>query len=395
VGKEGLASFTSAMLDRGTQKRASEQIAEAFEQIGSGFGVDVDADMISFSASSLSFDKDTVLSLFSEVLLKPTFPHVEIEKLRKLTLAAIQKFGDRPESFSGFVFPSFLFGKHPYGHESVGYPKTVRAFKKVDLQGFYRRHFVPGNAVMAVTGQFDDAWKTKLVKTFSAWPAKTSKPLAALPAFPAWEGTELLLVNRADLNQAQVQIGFKGVPRKTTDYLELRAGLKILGESFGSRLFEEIRVKRGLTYGIGAWFDPREVEGPMGISTSTRVEKVGEIIDETLKTYRGFIKDGVTDSEVAEAKALMKGQFPRNFETAESLAHQLLILERYGISPDYLSNYMANVDGLSKDKINAAIKRFFSPQNLKIFVYAPSSKAKEALSQFGKVEVKEYKEYLQ
>lgn len=396
VGKEGLAQFTAQMLERGTQKRAAEQISEEFEQIGSGIGVDIDADMINVEGSALSFDKDKFLALYSEVVLKPSFPHVELEKLRKLTLASIQKIGDRPESFASFVLPRFIYGTHPYGHESVGFPKAVKALKKVDLQNYYSRYFVPDNSVLAVVGKYDDVWKEKLIKTFSAWTNKKPvKTPVVLPKFPKWEGTELLLVNRADLNQAQIQISFKGVPRNTSEYLELRAGLKILGESFGSRLFEEIRVKRGLTYGINAWFDPREIEGPMGIYTYTRVDKIGEIVTETLKTYRSFVKDGVTETEVSDVKALMKGQFPRIFETAEGVASQLLTLTRYGIGFDYFTNYMASVDAMTKDKVNAAIVRYFDPTNLRILVYAPKDKAEAAMATFGKVQVKDYKEFLQ
>jgi predicted Zn-dependent peptidase len=98
---------------------------------------------------------------------------------------------------------------------------------------------------------------------------------------------------------------------------------------------------------------------------------------------------------VNEVKALMKGQFPRIFETSEALARQLLLLNRYGISPDYLSNYLASVDALTKSSINATIKKYFDPTNLKILVYAPRDKAEASLGKLGKLEVKGYKEFLQ
>jgi len=393
-GKEGLASFTGGMLERGSFRRTALKISEEFEQIGSSFSADVGSDYTILSSSSLSFHKETVLKLFSDILFKPTFPLGEIEKLRKVILGGIQKIADRPEDFTEFLMPRFIFGSHPYGHESIGFPKSIRSFKKTDLQKFYAMAYTPDNAMMAVVGQYDDAYKAELIKTFSAWKKKTSVT-PALPDFPAWKGTELLLVNRSDLNQAQIQIGFKGVPRNINEFLELRAGIKILGESFGSRLFEEIRVKRGLTYGINAWFDPRQIAGPMGIYTFTRVDKIAETVGETLNTYRLFVKDGVTSGEVAEVKALMRGQFPRTFETAEGLARQLLILNRYGISTDYLTNYMVNLDAISKKSVNETIKRYFDPENLKILVYAPREKVEASLKTFGKVEVKEYKEFLQ
>lgn len=394
VGKEGLASFTGSMLEKGTTKRDAERISDDLEQIGSSFGVDVEPDYTMASISSLSFDKDNTLSQFRELLLTPTFPPVELNRQRKLILGGMQKLADRAEDFSQYLLPRFLFGAHPYGHEASGTPKSVKDFKRSDLSLYYSRNYAPGNSVLAVVGQFDDAWKAQVVKAFESWSAK---PAIAnnVPDFPSWDGVESLLVSRADLNQAQIQIGFKGVPRNIPEYLELRAALKVLGESFGSRLYEEIRARRGLTYHIHSWFDPRLKPGPMGIYTFTRVDKVGETVEETLKTYRQFVKDGVTSSEVETVKALMKGQFPRTFETPEALARQLLILNRYGVPTSYLTNYLGDLEKMSKDSINATIRKYFDPQNLRILVYAPRGKAEEPLKKLGKLEIKEYKEFLQ
>ena len=288
----------------------------------------------------------------------------------------------------------FLFGDHPYGHEASGSPKSVKTLTKSDLLRFYSANFIPSNSVLAVVGQYDASYKNSVIRAFEGW---KTQPVVALdiPDFPTWTGLEMLLVDRADLNQAQIQIGFKGVPRNIPDYLEMRAALKVLGESFGSRLFEEIRVRRGLTYHIHSFFDPRLKSGPMGIYTFTRVDKVGETVEETLKTYRKFIKEGVTSGEVDTVKALMKGQFPRTFETPEALARQLLVLNRYGVPTSYLTNYLENLEAMNKSTINAAIKKYFEPDNLRILVYAPRGSAEEPLKKLGKVEVKEYKEFLQ
>lgn len=393
AGKEGLAAFTGAMLERGTQKRKAMEIAEDLEQIGSGFDVEVQPDYMVASTSALSFNRDEALNLFHEILLTPKFPSAEVELHRKIALAGLSKLADHPEEFTEYLLPKFLYGNHPYGHQAAGNPASVKGMKAEDLKAFYGQHFTPANAVLAVTGQYDDAWKQKVVQAFEGWENKKDT-VADIPDFPQWKGLELLLVDRPDLNQAQIQIGFKGIPRNIPEYMELRAALKILGESFGSRLFDEIRVKRGLTYGIYSWFDPRLKPGPMGIYTFTRVEKVGETVQQTLNTYRLFVKDGVTDDEVATVKALMRGQFPRLFETPEALARQLLILHRYGISGDYLKNYLTNLNAITKASVNAAIKKYFDPDNLKVLVYAPRKAAEESLKSLGKIEVKSYRDFL-
>lgn len=393
-GKEGLASLTAGLLERGTNKRSAPKIAEDLEQIGSSFDIEVQPDYIVTSASALTPNRDNILGQFEEILLKPSFPKSELERQRKMTLAGLNKLPDHAESFAQFVFPQFLYGKHPYGHTGPGTPKSVAKITRQDVMRFYKEHFSPSNSVLAVTGQFDAAWKKKVEEGFSSW-SKTAEVSHAIPEFPQWKGVEVLLVDRPDLQQAQIEIGFKGVARKVPEYMDIRAALKILGESFGSRLFDEIRVKRGLTYGIYSWFDPRFGAGPMGIYTFTRVEKVGETVRETLNTYRNFVSGGVTDEEVTTVKALMRGQFPRTFETPEALARQLLILVRYDIPVDYLKNYYATLEKVNKASVNAAIKKYFDPQNLRVLVYAPRKAAEESLKSVGKLEVKNYKEFLQ
>ncbi len=393
-GKDGVASFTASMLEKGTTKRTALQISEDLEQTGSAFDVGAEPDYSMVTASALSFHRDSMLKQFGEILMQPSFTNAEIERYRKQVLGGLQKVADHPEEFSEFLMPKFLFGNHPYGHQAGGYPKSVKGIKRTDLQKFYAANYTPNNSVLAIVGQYDDAWKSSVVKMFESWKSGATVN-NEIPDFPTWKGKELLLVDRSDLNQAQIQIGFKGVPRNMPQYLELRAALKILGESFGSRLFEEIRVKRGLTYHISVWFDPRLKPGPMGIYTFTRVDKIGETVEETLKTYKKFVDDGVTDAEVSVVKALMRGQFPRTFETPEALAKQLLLLERYGVSPDYLKDYLVNLDAMTKDSINATIKKYFDPDNLRILVYAPKEKAEPSMKKLGKVEIKNYKEFLQ
>lgn len=391
--REGLASFTGLMLSKGTTKRAAQQISEELEQIGSGFSASVENDYSILSASSLSFNRDELLKNFSEILLTPTFPHVEIERTRVLLLGGLKKMADRPQQFIEYLMNGFVYGSHPYGHDPVGSFGGIKAIKKADLQHFYSQNYIPNNATLAVVGQYDDAFKRHLRESLAKWKHGDVKP-GTVPDFPNWEGYSGLLVERPDLNQAQIEIAFKGVPRDFPEYLEVRAALKILGESFGSRLFDEIREKRGLTYHINAWFEPRMKPGPMGIYTFTRTDKIGETIQETLRVYKDFVKNGVRDEEVAEVKALMRGQFPRIFETPEALAQQLLILNIYGVPVSYLENYFRNVDLMTKESIDKAIQKYFTPDNLKVLVYAPKEKAESVLKTLGPLEIKNYRSFL-
>ncbi len=392
--RPGTAQMVSQMLDKGTASRDALRISESLDQIGAEFAASASVDYTQLSISMLSFNKNKGLELFQDILLEPTFPKRELERERKNVLAGLTKMADRPETFSDFVMTEFFYGKdHPYGHESIGDRASVQKISTKDLTKFYERNYVPNNAILAVVGRFDEGWRAKVLAAFNAWPTRKVEPIQ-WPEFPKWNGAKVLIVDRSDLNQAQIRISMQGVRRNVPEYLEIRAALKILGESFGSRLFEEVREKRGLTYGIYSFFEPRFETGPISIYTFTRVDKIKETVEVTLETYRNFVEKGVTDQEVKVVKALMRGQFPRMMETPEALANQFLILKRYGIAEEYLTDHFKLIDRMSTSSINAAIKKYFTPSDLKILVYAPKEPAEAALKGIGDIEVKAYKSYL-
>ena len=394
VGREGLAFDTARMLSQGTTTRGAPQIAEDIEQIGGFFGRDVQNDATIISTSSLSMNRKSLLEQFREVVLSPSFPPKELERERKNILASLSKIGDSAEAFAEIQSERFYYGDHPYAHVVNGTFKAQAAINASELKGFYDRYYRPSNSILAVTGQYDAEFKNQIIAAFSGWPDKTLTK-AEVPEVPAIEGVRTRLIDRPDLNQAQIQILGRGIARATPEYLEVRAAIRILGDFFlGSRLAEEIRVKRGLTYGIRAGVDPRVQPGPFSISTYTRVDKAAETVRETLNVYRNFVKNGVTEGEVDAVKALMRGQFPRVFETPEALARQLLLLELYGVPLDYLANYYANIDRLNKASLDAAIAKYFAPENLRILVYAPRASVEAELKSLGPVEVVPYKTLL-
>ena len=391
LGREGLANVTADMLEKGTTKRSGPRINADLEQLGSDFHAEVTPDYTVLSTSALSNSRDEILTQFREIALTPTFAANELERHRKNELGALRRLPDDPDGFIRHAFPTFLFGaSHPYGHEPEGSARGLGAITRAEVRAFYDQHYVPANSVLAVVGQFDDAWKMSVRRAFGSWsgPAPVERPV---PEFPVWKGLESQLVDKPGLNQAQVMIGTKGIARSVGDYIEVRAALKVLGESFGSRLFEEIRVHRGLTYGITASFDPREATGPMGIYTFTRLDKLPELITETLNVYRAFVAGGVTDTEVTQVRAQMRSQFIGIFETSESLARQLLILNRYQINEEYLTNHLRNVDHLTTAAVNDAIKRHFNPHDLRLMVYAPRAAGEATLKALGPLEVKSFK----
>jgi zinc protease len=159
-------------------------------------------------------------------------------------------------------------------------------------------------------------------------------------------------------------------------------------------LAKEIRIRRSLTYHIESEFDARQGQGPFLIETSTRMEKIHEIVAETINVLREFHDKGVTDEEVDAAKSFLKGKFPRSMETPERFTDMLLTLRYYGISDDYLRNYLDNLDAISAREVNRVIAKFFNPDQLRIQVYAPREAALKQLQSVAPTEEKSFQDFL-
>jgi zinc protease len=214
------------------------------------------------------------------------------------------------------------------------------------------------------------------------------------PAFPEVKGRQLLVVDRSDLKQSEIRFGHAGIQRNHPDYLALKVANMVLGGNFSSRLMKEIRVKRGLTYGVRSRFDTGVFVGPFEIEVATRHDKVGETVTETLRVLKEFTEGGLTQAELDMARVYLIGQFVEGMETPEAVARTTLALRLYGIPDSYLKEYISLLGDLKLADVNAAIRRNLHPDNIKVLVYSKKSEVLEQLKALGTVEVKSYKELL-
>jgi len=396
AGHEGLAELTAQVLDKGLPGQNAMAVASRLEQRADSFGASVDADATFVGMQGLSFHALDSLHDLYDLVAHPTFPKAEVERSRQLMLARLSRVTDRPGEFTSMVYEKYLFGSHPYAHDGVGTPAGLAHITRDDVVRFHKRYYSPDRTTMAVVGQFDDAFKAAVVQTFSSWP-KSGVAMTAIPTPTEKPGFSILAVEKPQLQQTEIRMGHIGIKRNIPDYLPLKVAAMILGEpgSFKTRLLNEIRIKRALTYSIHATFDPRVEPGAFEISTFTRNEKIHEMVAEMLKVFKTFHDSGVTEAEVASAKSELKGRFPRLIETGDDLAHQLLVLDLNGVPYNYLNTFLQEVDRVTPEQVNAAITNHFRPESLKIVVYGPQGDhSLESLKDFGPVTIEDYRKAL-
>ena len=391
ISKSGLASLTASLLDRGTRERTATQIADQFALLGSGFSSSANRDYMYFSSAALAKDQETLLDLFFEVITQPTFKQQEVNRRRQEVMAQIKRDYDQPAWVASRVFAQYLFGSHPYARAGIGTLRDVRSIRREDIVRFYSSVFAPNNCDLVLVGDWEPGTAESLEKRLAGWQPKSQSPVV-VPQLQPIHGQHILLVDRPDLKQTEIRIGHYGIRRKNKDYQALMVADVILSGGFNSRLVREIRVNRGLTYGIDAEFEALKDVGPFVVTTNTRNEKAGEVVADTIQVLKTFRDKGVTDQEVKDAKSYLRGVFPSRIETPDDLASNLMSLRFYGVSESYLVDYVQNLDKLTTSDVNRVIKKYFHPNNMRIVVYGPKSIVLKELRPLGAVEVKPFKE---
>jgi zinc protease len=388
AGKAGLADLTAGLLRKGTKTKDATQISEAIDFVGGSLDAGADWDATFATCRVLNKYFDTGLDLLTDIILNPTFKEDEIERLRRQTLAGIMQQKDDPESVAEEKFREFVFGEHPYGQPREGTEESVSGITRDDIVNFHETYYVPNNAILAVVGDVKTADVLKKVKSkFGSW----EKREFATPNFvqpPQIKGHHILLVDKPDLTQSYIKIGHFGIDRKNPDYFPVRVMNYILGGGgFASRLMEEVRAKRGLTYDIGCNFDSYKLKGAFEVSTYTRVDSTLGAIQATLDQIKKIRTEKVSSKELSETQSFYDGYFPLQFETPEQIATMILIVEIYDLGEDYIKNFRKNISAVTADDVLRVAQKYLDPDNIKLVVVSKADQVKTGLESLGEVEV--------
>jgi zinc protease len=388
AGKAGLADLTAGLLRKGTKTKNATQIAEEIDFVGGTLGAGADWDATFATCRVLNKYFDTGLDLLTDIILNPTFKEDEIERLRRQTLAGIMQQKDDPGSVAEENFRKFVFGEHPYGQPREGTEESVSGITREDIVNFYETYYVPNNAILAVVGDVKTADVLKKVKSkFGSW----EKREFATPNFvqpPQIKGHQILLVDKPDLTQSYIKIGHFGIDRKSPDYFPVRVMNYILGGGgFASRLMDEVRAKRGLTYDIGCNFDSYKLKGAFEVSTFTRIDSTLGAIQATLDQIKRIRTEKVSPKELSETQSFYDGYFPLQFETPEQIATQILIVEIHDLGEDYIKNFRKNINAVTADDILRVAQKYLDPDNIKLVVVSKAKEVKPKLESLGQVEV--------
>lgn len=370
-----LASLTAALLPLGTRRRGALQISSEASSLGAELSSGAEWDDAHLFLDVPRAHWKEGLDLLADVAENPAFSEEEIARLKKERSGQLQQQLDEPRTIATRAFNLALFGdRHPYGRALEGTLAAVRADTRKDFEGFYKEHFVPGDAALIVVGDVDAAETIADVeKAFGGWNGKASP--ASPPSDPASAGSaRILLLDKPGAPQSEIRVGEVGVARSTPDYFALSVMDTLLGGSFTSRLNQNLRETHGYTYGAASSFSLRKGRGPFIVRTAVRTEVTAPALSEIFKELRRVTSEEPPADEVARAKNLLALSLPQTLETPGDLASQLGQLAVYGLPADYYDHYVSRIEEVTADQVLRAARDRLQPEQMTVVVVGDVAK---------------------
>lgn len=368
--KAGLAGATATMATHGIAARDGEpaldenQLGEAWADLGAGFGIGTGPDRLSVTLRSLTYPDllSKAVKLAARELGEPAFPENVWQRERQRWIASIREANTRPGTIAGRTFMQAVYGTHPYGYDTT--EESLQRISIQDMREFYRL-LQPCRAKVSIVGAVNRAQADQIAGTLlSRLPNGTCQPLPPVP-----EVAPLAAATERDIPfasaQAHVLIGQPGYKRTDPDHFALTVGNYILGGGgFASRLNEEVRQKRGLSYSVYSYFAPAMHAGAFTLGLQTRPDQAAQAVQVSRDVVRRFVAEGPTAAELKAAKDNLVGGFSLRIDSNRKLLDNLANLAWYDLPLDYLDTWTKQVEKVTAADIKAAFARKLQPERM-------------------------------
>ena len=365
--EHGISHLLEHMAFKGTRRRSARQIAEEIEMVGGDINAATSSETTAYTASVLRADIPLALDVLSDILANPTFDKDELKREQNVIVQEIGASEDNPDDIVFDYLQNTAFPNQPIGRAILGTRESVRSFQDQNLRTYLSRNYRAPDMVVAATGSVDHA---AVVAEAERRFAGFDGPAAPVPQ-PATFGGGVKLEAR-DLEQVHIALALEGLSQKDPQYFSLQVFAIVLGGGMSSRLFQEVREKRGLCYTISAFHMPYSDTGMFGVYAGTDAGDVNELMSVTIDEM-AVATASITEAEVARAKAQIKVGLLMALESssarARQLANQILVYGR----PIPIEELVARVDAVTVDSARAAGKTLIGRGRSALSALGPAS----------------------
>ncbi|NJM29953.1 MAG: insulinase family protein [Rhizobiales bacterium] len=366
-GKEGATHFITGMMDEGAADLDGPTFQAKRDELAVKLSFDAGLDNFEGSLQTLSRNRDAAFELLRKALTAPRFEELAFRRVQNQFLVSAANNAQDPEKIASRRWMEQAFGQHPYARGSEGNEATIAKLVPDDLRAMHKRLFVKQGLTISVVGDIDSATLGALLdKTFGALPEKAEGGPVSEASVAM--GPQLTHIAR-DIPQSIIVFGSAGIKRNDPEFIPAFVAMHILGGGgLGSRLTEEVREKRGLTYGVGIGLVPLDHAGLLMGSLGTRNEKAGEAMGVIREVLTRMAQEGPTQEELDTAKTFLTGSYALRFDSNAKIAGQLLGVQQDNLGIDYFTRRNGLIEAVTLDQVKAAAKRLLAADALIVSV---------------------------
>ncbi len=366
--ENGLAHFMEHMVFKGTERRSAEDIAREMDSVGGMLDAFTSKEQICFNAKVLDEHLPIAFDIIADLVLRPKFDSEDVKKERKVVLEEIKMDLDNPEYLLHEIFTRGFWPGHSLGRPILGTPETVRRFSRDALRTRFENWFAPDRLVMTAAGNVTHEQLLDLVhREFG-----TLKPAGPMENHGAPQTkAPIHLEPKRDLEQVHLCIGVPSVPLAHRDRFSVAVLNNLLGGGMSSRLFQNIREKRGLAYAVFSELTPYSDAGMMTVYAGTAKETVGQVIDLIIREFRTMKESSVSEEELRRSKNHLKGSLMLSLESTSSRMSNLARQELYFGRFYSLDEILASIEAVTREELQSLAQRYFQTEHIAVTVLGP------------------------
>jgi zinc protease len=383
----GLMDMVTGLLNEGTSKRTSKQIADEVARYGATLTAGSNPDYTTVAASALSMYRNEILDLLADVALNPTFPESEVKLAQQNALQGLRQQRSQPGFLANERMAQVLFGQHPYSVISAT-SESINAMSREKLMAFHRAMFTPNNAVLVVVGDVRrDELMSRVNALFGSW-AKGQTEARQFPTPPVRTERALYIVDRPGSAQSNIVIANPAINRTSNDYFPMLVMNVVLGANASSRLFMNLREQKGYTYGAYSSLDAMRLAGSISETAEVRTPVTGPSLKEFFYELDRIRNEAVPEKEIRDAKSFLTGVFPIQIETQEGLINRLVQIKMYGLPGDYLQTYRDRINSVTAADIQRVARQYVQPDKVAMVIVGDAAAIMEQVKPYSqKIEV--------
>ena len=361
----GLSHLLASVITKGTDRLSSQEIAERVESVGASLGADATSDYCLMSLKTVSADFAEMLHLMAELMRSPSFPDSEVELERRLTLQGIRSMQEQPFSVANSQLRQAMYQTHPYALPSLGTEETVATLSRADLQQYHQTYFRPDNIVVSIVGRIAPEAAIALVdQIFGDWQMPTQPDGSATPLPPLHLPTPTPQPERVitvqETQQAIVMLGYLAGSVQDADHMPLKLLNTYLGNGLSSRLFVELREKRGLAYEVSAFYPTRADWSHFVVYMGTAPENTAVALEGLKHEVDRLRTTPLTPEELQAAKNKLLGQYALGKQTNAQIAQIFGWYETLGLGIDFDQQFQQKIADVTAEMAQAAADRYFT-----------------------------------